>query len=674
MPLPASERPASRGAAVAASSVAVLAAAGSVVLRAVDGLGPAPTSLAGAIFAVTGIVVILRRPGWLPGWLLLAVGLSMSLSTFGLDWAHHALVIEPGSLPGGSTALWLGSWLWVPGYCVAATLLPLRLPDGGRPRGAWRYAWWVALAVTALATFAWATTPYDRMDAAPLDGAAGITSPVGLAIGPALLAVTLPLVMLCALAGLASLLLSLRTSEGEERQQMKWVAYGGVLTIVVLGLGQVVGPEGGSDLLLAVGVLPLPLGIAVAGLRYRLWDVDHVIRRTLTYAVLTVLVIGVYAGAVLGLGDVLGKRTGAPLLATVVVALAAEPVRQRLQRLVDRVTRGDRADPYRALVRLGSRLEAAAAEPAGAEALTRVSEAVRQAMHLPWATVDVIDGPEASSGTVAGVGVEVPLVHGGQLVGHLVVGTRRADRPLSAGDLRLLEDLARPVAVAAHAAHLRDALQSSRERLVTAREEERRRLRHDLHDDLGPVLAAVTLQLGEMRSQIGEHPAAPLAARAEMLLTGAVGTVRRIVDGLRPGALDELGLAEALHIAAEGFGIGGLSVDIEVRGDLDELPAAVEVATLRIATEALSNAARHAGATQVRLGVERLPRSLEVTVADDGRGLAPDREAGVGLVSMRERAEELGGGCTVTSGPTGGTVVMAWLPAPAVPASERVRG
>jgi signal transduction histidine kinase len=377
---------------------------------------------------------------------------------------------------------------------------------------------------------------------------------------------------------------------------------------------------------------------------------------------------------VLLLGDALGERTGAPLLATVVVALGAEPARQRVQRLVDRVTRGDRSDPYRALVDLGGRLEAAAAAPVGAEALRGVAEAVRHALRLPWVVVDVLDGPVASSGPAGHDGVELPLVHGGELVGHLVVGPRRPDRPLPAGDLRLLEDLARPVAVAAHAAHLRDALQYSRERLVTAREEERRRLRHDLHDDLGPVLAAVALQVGEVRSLVGDHPAAPLAARAEVLLTGAVATVRRIVDGLRPAALDELGLAEALHAAAEGFELGGMAVDVEIRGELRDLPAAVEVATLRIATEALSNAARHAGASQVRLGVERLPHALEVTVADDGRGLGAEPRAGVGLVSMRERAEELGGRCTVTRGAAGGTVVVATLPAPGVPADERVRG
>ena len=671
-PTPDAHRTA-RGLAVAGGAATVLVTAASTVLRATDGLGPSPTTLAGLAFGVFGAVLCARR-GWsVPGALMVVAGLSLVVSNLAHDWARVALVTDPGSLPLGEAMLWVGSWVWVVGYCVVAMLLPLRLPDGALLPGRWRVAWWASVAVTGLATLAWSVTPYDLMDRPPLGDElpAGTTSPVGLAVGPLLLACSLPLVAVGALVAVTSLVVRLRASVGEERQQLKWVVLGGLLTIVLLGLGQLVGPPGGSDVLLAVAVLPLPAGIAMAGLRYRLWDVDRVIRSTLAYAVLTALVVAVYAAAVLGLGDVLGERTGAPLLATVVVALTAEPVRRRVQLLVDRVTRGDRSDPYRALVRLGGRLEAAAAEPAGPEVLTRVAEAVRQALSLPWVVVDVHDGPTTASGTPTDDGTEVPLVHGGEQVGRLVVGSR-GDRPLSAGDLRLLDDLARPVAVAAHAAHLRDALQTSRERIVTAREEERRRLRHDLHDDLGPVLAAVALQLGEVRSQIGDHAAAPLAARAESLLTGAVATVRRIVDGLRPAALDELGLAEALEVAAAGFSAGDLRVDVEVRGELRDLPAAVEVATLRIATEALSNAARHAGATHVRLGVERLDRTLEVTVADDGRGLPERPDAGVGLMSMQERAEELGGTCRVTS-TAGGTVVSATLPVPSVRIPEEVR-
>lgn len=665
MPAAAADAPSrtDRVVALGGGGAGVLAAAGSSGLRALDGLAPAPSALAAVAFLVTGAVLGMRRAGSVPARLLLLTGLSLAWANLFADWARHTLVADPGSLPGGGAALWLGSWVWVVGYCAVAVLLPLRLPDGDLLSPRWRAVWWAGVGVTLLAPLAWAVTPYDRMDAPPLEGMPpGTTSPAGTALGPALLAVSLPLVMVGALLGLVSLGLRLRRSHGAERQQLKWVALGAGLTLALLALVQVVGPEGGSDLLLAAAVLPLPLSVAFAGLRYRLWEVDSVIRRASGYAVLTVLVVAVYAVAVVALGDLLGRRSGAPLVATVVVALLAEPVRRRVQQAVDRLTRGAGSDPYRTLVELGDRLEAVAAAPRGSEALAQVAAAVRQALGVPWAHVEVADGPSAGSGTRTPYAAEVALVHGGDRVGRLLVGPARGERRLSAGDLRLLEDLARPVAAAAHAAQLRDALQVSRERLVVAREEERRRLRHDLHDDLGPLLAAVALHFGEVRSQLDGHPAALMAARAETLTTDAVTTLRGIVDGLRPAALDELGLPEALKAVGERFRVPGLDVDVALRGDLSDLPAAVEVATLRIATEALANAARHAGASRLRLGVERADRSVEVTVADDGAGLGPEREAGVGLRSMRERAEELGGSCTVSSGPSGGTVVAARIP------------
>ena len=662
-----SKVPASAGAAPLAVLAVVLGGltlalvGGSVVLAVVDDVPVGAAGAAGGIFGVIGGLVAARRPSLVVGWMLLVVGLTLTLSSFSHDWARHALVESPGSLPAGEALLWLGTWVWVVGYCTLAALLPLRLPDGARPTGRWRIAWWAALAVTVLAASGWALTPYDRLDRPPIEGLdPAVTSPTATSFGPTLLVLSLPLLAGCALLGLTSLALRLRHAVGEERQQAKWVVWGAALSVLLLGVGQLLGPEGGSDALLALAVLPLPLGVAVASLRYRLWDVDLVINRTIVYVALTCLVVAVYVAGVLALGGLLGERTGAPLVATVVVALGAEPARRRVQAAVDRLVRGDRSDPYRALVRLGRRLEDASV-PVGPEALRGTADAVRQALQLPWVVVDVVDGPVTASGTPTEDGTRVPLVHGGALVGHLVVGRRRPGQPLPPGDLRLLDDLASHVAVAAHAVHLREALQASRERLVVAREEERRRLRRDLHDDLGPVLAAVALQVGEVRGLTRDPDVERLATRAESLLTGAVATVRRIVDGLRPAALDDLGLAEALLAVADGFGSSTTTVRVEVRGDLAGLPAAVEVAALRIATEALHNATRHSGAHEVRLGVERLRGELELTVADDGRGISDGDVAGVGLASMRERADELGGTLSVDTGPSG-TVVSARLP------------
>ena len=296
--------------AVVAGALTVTLTAGSIVLGLADDVPPAAPGLAGAVFGVTGGLVASRRPRLVIGWMLLVVGLALTLASFCLDWARHALVVDPGSLPAGELALWLGTWVWVVGYCVLAALLPLRLPDGAYPVGVWRVVWWAALAVSALAVAGWALTPYDQLDRPPLDGLdPSVTSPTGTALGPVLLAASLPLLAVCSVAGLISLVQRLRRSVGEERQQGKWVVWGAVLSLALLAIGQVFGPEGGSDVLLAVAALPLPLGIAIASLRYRLWDVDLVINRTLVYAVLTSVVVAVYVVVVLAVGDLLGERT-----------------------------------------------------------------------------------------------------------------------------------------------------------------------------------------------------------------------------------------------------------------------------------------------------------------------------------------------------------------------------
>jgi len=201
-------------------------------------------------------------------------------------------------------------------------------------------------------------------------------------------------------------------------------------------------------------------------------------------------------------------------------------------------------------------------------------------------------------------------------------------------------------------------LQLSRERLVAAREEERRRLRHDLHDGVGPELAGMALQLDSLSTRLRGDP--ELAARAERLrdqMRRTVAEVRRAVDDLRPPALDQLGLAGALREQLSAYGSGELQV-----GELPPLPAAVEVGAYRIAGEAVANALRHSGAHRCVVRVEVEEGWLVVEVVDDGRGLAPDALPGVGLTSMRERAAEVGGRFEVGLGPHGGTLLRARLP------------
>jgi signal transduction histidine kinase len=262
----------------------------------------------------------------------------------------------------------------------------------------------------------------------------------------------------------------------------------------------------------------------------------------------------------------------------------------------------------------------------------------------------------------------IPLIHQGETVGYIVLGPRAPNEAFSTTDLRLLEDLAPQVGVAVHAVRLAADLQRSREQLVLAREEERRRLRRDLHDGLGPQLAGLALKLETLRNRLRDDPLADsLLADLAKRTQDATADIRHLVFELRPPTLDEFGLVMALREGVTQFtqqGANGVRITFDAPESLPPLPAAVEVAVYRITQEALTNVIRHADASSclVRLSLDESAGLLCLEVQDDGKGLSMRRRAGVGLNSMRERAEELGGTFTVTPVPTGGTCLTAQLP------------
>ena len=439
-------------------------------------------------------------------------------------------------------------------------------------------------------------------------------------------------------------------------------------------------------------ILPLSLGAPI--LRYRLWDIDILINRALVYGALTACVVGLYVLVVGALGTLLQARGGlaASLAATGLVAVLFQPLRERLQRGANRLLYGERDEPYAVLARLGRRLEGTLAPEA---VLPTVVATVREALKLPYAAIALGEGADGAIAAAAGAPdqrpgapdpLRLPLVHRGEPVGQLLLAPRAPGEPLTTADRRLLDDLAHQAGAAVHAVRLTADLQRARERLVLAREEERRRLRGDLHDDLAPALAALALTAATASDLIDTDPAGAkgLVAELHRAIRATVGDIRRLVYDLRPPTLDELGLVAAVRERAAqvdgarrvGPGGGGaddppgLRVAVAAPECLPPLPAAVEVAAYRIVQEALMNVVRHARArtctillalTEDTAGVRR----LEVDVVDDGVGLPAGYRAGVGLRSMRERAAELGGACTVEQGVAGGTHVAAWLPVPA---------
>ena len=479
-----------------------------------------------------------------------------------------------------------------------------------------------------------------------------------------------------------------RVSDLLQRQQTRWLMFAvsvllGALIIVFVVLPALFPtPRVPASALLwelagAAGkelfYLLIPVSIGIAILRYRLWDIDLLINRTLVYGALTGCVVGLYVLVIGSLSALFQARGNllASLLATGLVAVLFHPLRARIQHAVNRLMYGERDDPYAVISRLGQRLEGTITPSA---VLPTIVQTVREALKLPYVAIALKRGDlfplAAAAGTPVKDILRLPLVYQNELVGQLMLGTRSPGEPFSPADRRLLDDLARQAGTAAHAVllhdqtvRLSDDLQRSREQLVTAREEERRRLRRDLHDGLGPALASLTFKVDAARDELNYdiEAAATMLHGLKQDIQTAVVDIRRLVYALRPPALDDLGLVAALRMQAGQYRQGSLRITVDAPDSLPPLPAAVEVAAYRIASEALTNVTRHASAHTccVRL---RLAETLELEVLDDGHGLPADHPTGIGLVSMRERAAELGGQCVVERTPGGGTRVWANLP------------
>ena len=650
-------------------------------------------------FPAVGAFVASRRPHNPIGWILCGIGLLNIVQGFASAYGDYTLVARPGSLPGGEYMAWISNWLGEPGIFLAAAFLFLLFPDGHLPSRRWRFVAWMAIFGSVVLAIGGALHPHPPYSLPNVDNPVGIEGDIA-GLLPAqrlweiLSAAGGTLLMVSCLASVASLILRLHRARGDERQQLKWFAYaatlmvGGVVASFVFSFSELANEV--AWMAGFVGFLLLPGFIGIAILKYRLYDIDLVINRTLVYAALTAAVLALYVLVVGGLGALFQASGSLPisLLATGVVAVLFQPMRSRLQRSVNRLMYGERDDPYAVLSRLGQHLERAVAPEA---ALSTIVRTVAQALKLPYVAIELNEKGEAREaweyGTPTRGALILPLTHHSEKVGQMLVAPRSPGEEFSSLDKRLLDDLARQAGAAAHAARLTADLQHSRERLVSAREEERRRLRRDLHDGLGPALGGITLGLDAARSSLPKDSYRAiweLLSQLKIQSQEAVSDIRRLVHNLRPPALDDLGLAAAIrqeaakhgHVAQNSQGasdseIGqdnGLTTTftVEAPDPLPPLPAAVEVAAYRVAQEAITNVSRHAkaGSCRVVLSVDEARNSLALEVVDDGIGIPKDRRAGVGTSSMRERAEELGGSLAVGPALEGGTRILACFPLP----------
>lgn len=418
--------------------------------------------------------------------------------------------------------------------------------------------------------------------------------------------------------------------------------------------------------LFAICTLLIPLSLGMAILRSQLWNIDVIISRTLIYGTLTTSIFCIYA-LVVGLLGILLQMQGNTLLSLLAIGLIAvlfQPLRDRLQRGVNRLIYGERDDPYRVLSRLGQRLEATLTPDA---VLPTIVETVAQALKLPYAAIMLKQGDEftlaASYGASLDAPLHLPLVYHTEMVGELLLVPHMPGESFTAADRRLLDDLARQAGVAVHTVRLTVDLQRSRGRLVTTREEERRRLRRDLHDGLGSQLASQILILTAIRKLLRHDPDAAEALLADVTTQAqvAITDIRRVVYALRPPSLDDLGLVAALREQIAQYRASGVSLLLDAPDPLPLLPAAVEVACYRIVQEALTNVMRHAYARTCAIHLS-LDETFSIEITDDGIGLPQTYRAGVGLTSMRERATELGGTYRIEALADGGTRVHAQLP------------
>ena len=479
-----------------------------------------------------------------------------------------------------------------------------------------------------------------------------------------------------------------RQATAVQKQQIKWIilgmlliAFNFLIDFAVFDLyetftgnyplangQQAVFWELGQDTLSHLSQFALGICFGFAILRRRLWDIDQLVTQAVVYGSLTVIIVVLYIGIVGGLGLLLQTQTSTlmGLMATAVIAVIFQPLRNYLQRSANRLFYGQRDDPTAVLTQLAQQVETADSPNA---ILPNLVHTIAHTLKLPHVAI-WLPAEEGQTEPVAHWGkspdhVEmIPLTYQTKTIGHLVVAPRSAGESFNRRERPLLQSIAALTANTVYAVQLSDELHHSRQRIITAREEERRRLRRDLHDGLGPQLASQTLGLEAVEQLMFTNPqrASELLASLKTQAQEAINDVRRLVYDLRPPALDDLGLVGALKQCAARYETEQLQFTFAVPEPLPDLPAAVETAVYRITQEAMTNIVRHAQATQATIRFTYPNQHLIVEIRDNGQGLSPEHHSGVGLQSMYERAAELNGRCVIKSEPHGGTKVEARLP------------
>lgn len=615
------------------------------------------------------LVTTTSRPPALLGYAVVGAGLADAVGALAGQWVILGR-LGGQSLPALDVAVWLGSWTFAVEPVAVVTLYWL-YPHGTRARGITGSVAAAAVGACLLGLAASVLAPLRPDPAGPF---AGLHNPLGDAGVPGLDA----LIGVGLLLGNGVLVVRWLRSGDSERRAFRTLA---VVALVGFVLPLLPVSTGTARLLYQVHTLVLVLAVLASVLRHQLFGIELVLNRTLVYVTLSALIAGVYAGLV-GLAGIAwgGSVSVGDVPAAVVAALCLIPARDRVQRLVNRLMYGDRDEPFAVVARIASHLETSA-DPE--QLLERLLGSIVSSLRLPGARLSLDDGegttrvitaahtvPDEADGTDRPISPRplvdpddlttehFALVYQGRQLGELRVTRRPGQTALATDESRLLAHTATQAAAAAQELLLREQLLRSRERVIGVAEEERRRLRQDLHDGLGPLLTAAASRIDACHGFLGRDQVrvASLLDDARDDLTEGIGDLRRLVNALRPVVLDELGLIEAVRQRCDRSPV---PATLHVTEDLPRLPAAVEITAYRIIAEALTNVARHAGARTCAVTLH-LHDGLVIGIDDDGASGA-DWQPGVGLTSMRERVTELGG--RFTAGPAGhGGQVRAVLP------------
>lgn len=636
--------------------------------------------LAFVAFGAVGALIVSRDAGNTIGWLFLLVALGASVLAPADAYPEYAMA---RGLPGAVWAAWVGSWVWLIALAPMFVYFPLLFPDGHLPSPRWRPFAWGAAGYMALNGLAYALDPewlvnLERSN--PL-GVEAFRGTAELADGPGLAGF-----IALAVASSVSLVLRFRRSDRETRQQIKWFLFAVgflVLLLVAAGLDELIGlglPQWAVDGLWVFALLGIPVATGIAILRHRLYDIDVVINRALVFAILASLITATYVGIVVGIGAAVGRRGSLflSILATALIAVAFQPVRERARRVADRLVYGKRATPYELLSEFADRLgEAYSIDDVLPRMARLVGEGTGAAHARIWLRVGSTLRSAAAwpSGEAPGEPVPLkgerlpplrdedaafPVQDRGELLGALTVVLRPGET-LTATQEKLLSDLAGQAGLILRNVRLIEELRASRQRLVTAQDQERRRLERNIHDGAQQQLVALAVKLRLARTLAPKDPAkaGELLERIQGEVQEALEDLRDLARGIYPPLLADQGLPAALESQARKSPI---PVSVEADG-VERYPQAAEAAAYFCVLEALQNVAKYADARQATIRLAHQDGQLVFSVDDDGKGFDPGTTAqGAGLQNMRDRLEALDGTLEVRSAPGEGTRITGWIP------------